>query len=301
MKGEANLQQTTDVLQAAVSGNNRWIILLLIFLMLANWGIEARKWQILVNRVQPVNLFMAYRAVLSGLSLSLFLPNGIGDYAGRIVYMKEGNRLRSVTLTLVGSLAQLITTLVFGLMGLLYLKEHAWQGTVQLQGITGLLVNGIIFMIAMGAMLILFVYFKLSWLTVMFGKISAVQKYRFMVENLEQINRVDLTRILLLSFIRFSVFIVQYLLMLQIFNVHINMADAVSTVAVLFLVLAILPTIPVADLGMRGEAGLQLFGMLTVNKIGIIATTAGIWLLNLILPALAGSLFILGIKLFRNR
>ncbi len=301
VKGEANLQQTKDILQAAVSGNNRWIILLLIFLMLANWGIEARKWQILVNRVQPVNLFMAYRAVLSGLSLSLFLPNGIGDYAGRIVYMEEGNRLRSVTLTLVGSMAQLIITLVFGLLGLLYLKEHAWQGIIQLQGLTGFLVNGIIFMIAMGALLILFVYFKLSWLTTMFEKIPVVQKYRFMVENLELISRVDLTRILLLSLIRFSVFIVQYLLMLQIFYVRINIADAVSTVAVLFLVLAIIPTIPVADLGMRGEAGLQLFGMLTVNKIGIIATTAGIWLLNLILPALAGSLFILGIKLFRNR
>ena len=30
---------------------------------------------------------------------------------------------------------------------------------------------------------------------------------------------------------------------------------------VMFLVLAILPTIPVADLGMRGEVGLQLFGI----------------------------------------
>ena len=301
VKGETNLQQTKDLLRGAISGNNAWLILLLVFFMLVNWGIEARKWQVLVSRIQPVNFFMAYRAVLSGLSLSLFLPNGIGDYAGRIVYMKEGNRLRSVTLTLVGSMAQLAVTLVFGLLGLLYLKEHAWQNTVQLQGLSGFLVSGIIFMIAMGALLILFVYFKLGWLTVMFEKIPVVQKYRFMVENLEHISRVDLTRILLLSVIRFSVFIVQYVLMLQIFNVQLNTADAVCTVSVLFLVLAILPTIPVADLGMRGEAGLQLFGILTANKIGIIATTAGIWLLNLILPAVAGSLFILGIKLFRNR
>ena len=301
VKGEANLQQTKELLRGAVSGNNAWLILLLVLLMLINWGIEARKWQVLVSRVQGVNFFMAYRAVLSGLSLSLFLPNGIGDYAGRIVYMEEGNRLRSVTLTLVGSMAQLIVTLVFGLLGLLYLKGHAWQNAAQLQGLSGFLVSGIIFMIAMGALLILFVYFKLSWLTIMFEKIPVVQKYRFMVENLEHINRVDLTRILLLSLIRFSVFIVQYLLMLQIFNVQLNTVDAVSSVCVLFLVLAILPTIPVADLGIRGEAGLQLFGILTANKIGIIATTAGIWLLNLILPAVAGSLFILGIKLFRNR
>jgi hypothetical protein len=83
--------------------------------------------------------------------------------------------------------------------------------------------------------------------------------------------------------------------------VHINTLDAVCTVCVLFLVLAILPTIPVADLGMRGEAGLQLFGILTTNATGIVATTSGIWLINLILPAVAGSLFIFGIKIFRNR
>ncbi|MEP7317781.1 MAG: lysylphosphatidylglycerol synthase domain-containing protein [Panacibacter sp.] len=301
VKDDVSLQQTKDLLSNAVSGNNIWLIVLLVLLMCINWGIESAKWQILVSRVQKVSFYMAYRAVLSGLSLSLFLPNGLGDYAGRLVYMKEGNRLRSVTLTLVGSMAQLIVTLVMGLGGLLYLKETAWQNSIQIQGLSIFLVNGIIFLIAMGVVLLLFVYFKLSWLTIMFEKIPLVHKYRFMVEHLEHIGRRDLTRILLLSFIRFSVFIVQYMVMLYIFNVQLNIADAVSTICVLFLVLAILPTIPVADLGLRGEAALQLFGILTANKLGIIATTAGIWLLNLIIPAVAGSLFILGIKLFRNR
>ena len=46
-----------------------------------------------------MSAFTAYKAVLSGVSLSLFVPNGIGDYAGRLVYMREGNRLKSITLT----------------------------------------------------------------------------------------------------------------------------------------------------------------------------------------------------------
>jgi hypothetical protein len=289
------------MLDSAISGNNIWLITLLIVFMFLNWGIEARKWQVLVSRAERVNFFTAFKAVLSGLSLSLFVPNGIGDYAGRIAFIHEGNRLRSVTLTLVGSMAQLIVTLSAGLFGLLYLRAHAWHKVNELQGLSVFWVNGLIFMIAMGALLILFIYFKLGWLTIMFEKIPIVFKYRFMVENLEHISRQDLTRILSLSFVRFCVFIVQYLLMLHIFNVRLNTLDAVCTICVLFLVLAILPTIPVADLGMRGEAGLQLFGILTSNAPGIVATTAGIWILNLIVPAVAGSLFILGIKLFRNR
>lgn len=288
-------------MEDAVSGKNILLIGLLLVLMLINWGIEARKWQILVSRVEKKNFFTAFGAVLSGLSLSLFVPNGIGDYAGRILFMHEGNRLRSVTLTLVGSMAQLIVTLAGGFIGLVYLQHNGWNDVKELQGLSFFWVNGIIFMIAMGTLLMLFIYFRLNWLTVMFEKIPFVYKYRFMVENLEHISKKDLTRILWLSIIRFTVFIVQYLLLLHIFGVRLNTFDAACTICVLFLVLAILPTIPVADLGMRGEAGLQLFGILTSNTTGVIATTTGIWLVNLIVPAMAGSLFILGIKIFRNR
>ncbi|CAN5556058.1 hypothetical protein BH10BAC2_BH10BAC2_49990 [soil metagenome] len=299
IKNETNLQEAKDLLKAAISGNNVWLLLVLVLLMCINWGIEARKWHVLVSRIQPVNFFTAFKAVLSGVSLSLFVPNGIGDYAGRLAFMDEGNRLKSITLTLVGSMAQLIITLTAGLCGLLYLSRNVWPDMSQ--GLSVYWVNGIVFLTGIGALLLLFIFFKLNWLTIMFEKIPFIHKYRFMVENLETISRIDLTRILSLSASRYAVFIVQYIIMLHIFNVQLNTADAMSTVSVLFLVLAILPTIPVADLGMREEAALQLFGILSINKLGIIATTAGIWLINLILPAVAGSLFILGIKLFRNR
>ena len=56
---------------------------------------------------------------MSGLSVSLAMntPNGSGEYFGRILYVKEGNRLRAITLTLVGSISQLIVTMVLGTIG----------------------------------------------------------------------------------------------------------------------------------------------------------------------------------------
>jgi hypothetical protein len=66
-------------------------------------------------------------------------------------------------------------------------------------------------------------------------------------------------------------------------------------------VLAIVPTIALAELGFRGKVSLLLFGLLSSNHIGIIATAAGIWIINLILPAIAGSIFILGLRFFRNK
>jgi len=64
--------------------------------------------------------------------------------------------------------------------------------------------------------------------------------------------------------------------------------------------LAILPTIPFADIGIRGEAGRQLFGLLAPDTFGIVVTIAVIWFVNLIIPSAAGSLFLLSIKLFKK-
>ena len=301
VKKQSSTQQAKDLIEQAFSQQNKPYIILLVSLMLLNWAIEARKWQILVRAAQRVSFFTAVKAVLSGLSFSLFVPNGIGDYFGRIVYMKEGNRLKSVALTIVGSIAQITVTFAAGLFGLIYLKTYAWKGTLEAQSFTGFWVDAMMYMIAMATAVFIFIYYRLSWLTTLVEKIPFVYKYKFLIESLENFHWKELTRILLLSVTRYIVFILQYLLMLHIFNVQIYWFEAICTTSVLFLVLAILPTLPVADLGIRGETGLQLFGILSKNSGGIVFTAAGIWFLNIIIPAVAGSLFVLSIKIFRNR
>jgi hypothetical protein len=60
--------------------------------------------------------------------------------------------------------------------------------------------------------------------------------------------------------------------------------------------MAVIPTFAIAELGLRGKIGLTLTGLFSTNATGIIFATAGIWLINLIIPAFAGSLLILSIK-----
>ena len=301
IKNQPGLPEKIAVIRSSFSPANAGLIIVLFLLMFLNWGIESRKWQLLVKPVQQVNFFTAFKAVLSGLSLSLFVPNGIGEYFGRIVYMDEGNRLRSVSLTIIGSISQLIITLFCGLVALIYLRNYSWQSAQQIQGLSVFWLNSIVSMIAMGLVLLLLLYFKMGWIANLMDKVPFIHKYRYLTEHVETFHWKELTRILLLSAMRFVVFVAQYILMLHLFHVQMNLPGAISTTCVLFLVLAIIPTIPLADIGVRGQAGVQLFGLLTANTVGIIATTFGIWFLNLILPSVAGSLFILGIKIFKKQ
>jgi hypothetical protein len=60
-----------------------------------------------------------------------------------------------------------------------------------------------------------------------------------------------------------------------------------------------LPTIALLELGLRWEYSIMLFGLFSGNILGIYAAATGIWLINLVLPAMAGSLFILGIRIIK--
>jgi hypothetical protein len=110
-----------------------------------------------------------------------------------------------------------------------------------------------------------------------------------------------LLRVALLSGVRYIVFVIQYILLLQLFNVDISAWQAFWLISVLYVVLAVTPTITLAELGIRGQVSLVLFGMVSANSLGIEAAATAIWAINLVLPALAGSLLFLGIKIFSDK
>jgi hypothetical protein len=172
---------------------------------------------------------------------------------------------------------------------------------MQLAGLSVFWLDALTYVIISGLIALLLIYYKIADLTTLAEKIPLIYRYRIFIQGLEEFGTKELTRILLLSVLRFVVFIMQYLLALFIFGVNIHLIDAVSTTCVLFLVLALVPSITIAELGLRGEVSLQLFGLFSGNALGIVAVSTLIWLVNLIIPALAGSLFILGIKIFRNK
>lgn len=301
VRHQVDVQQSWNLIKASFTGPQGWKILLVTALMLVNWGIEAKKWQLLVSSVQQVSFSKAFRAIFVGQAIAFNTPNRMGESAGRAVYLEEGNRLRGIALSVVGSMSQIIVTFVIGLLGLLYMRIYMLDATHHLEGLSVFWLDGLMYVISSGLVLFILMYFRLSWLIRLLEKIPLVAKHRFFVQKLEDLHWMALTKILLLSTARYLVFVVQYVLLLQVFEVQVHWIDAVSLVCVMFLVLAVVPTIALAELGFRGKVSIELFGLLSSNTVGIVATAAGVWIINLIVPAITGTLFILGIRIFRNK
>lgn len=292
-------EDSWEQIKQAFTGPKSWQIYLAIALVGANWGIEALKWRYMIKPVQKISFFRAFKGVLAGTSMAVNTPNQVGEYFGRMIYIEEGNRLRTIPLTIAGSFSQLIVTLTAGSIGLAFfigLVEKAPQTDLSIFWIKTLLSIAV-----MGTLLALLVYFKLSWVSKFTERIPFIRRYQYFFTVLETLTTRVLLTTLGFSAGRYVVFMLQYLLVMNAFGVNESLGVNCCLVSVLFIVMSAIPTIVLAEAGIRGKAGIVIFGLVYSSRVAIIASGLFIWLINLMLPALAGGLMLLGKRIFKKQ
>lgn len=291
------LAQSWQEVKASFSSANIWFLVGACVLVFVNWGIEAWKWKLSVSSIQAVSFSTAVQAVLSGVSFSVSMPNRIGEYLGRVLYMPEGYRLKTISATLVGSFAQLLTTLITGLVGLLALKSKLLQAYPQMLWWYQFATYGLLALV----LILLLMYFNVAGTFFLFQRWIRLPKYLYLVEALRSFDNHLLVRILLLSLLRYAVFVVQYIFLYRLFGVYTAIPATAAVVSVVFLAMAVIPSIALVELGMRGQISLAIMGIFSANSLGIGLTSITIWFVNLIVPAMIGSLLMLRLKVFGKR
>jgi hypothetical protein len=193
-------QQSLRQLGKVMEGSRQWKLWMVLLLMPVNWGLETRKWQLSIRSLQAISFWKAYKAILTGTTMASFTPNRVGEYAGRILYIEEGKRISAISLTVVCSMAQLLVTLWTGCAGVFYSKafylhQMSWETDA---GEAWL--NLLMWSAAFGATVLSVVYFRLSRLVKMFGKLSFSSRWMGYVKVLADFPANILLRILFLSF-----------------------------------------------------------------------------------------------------
>lgn len=274
-----------------------WLVVLLMFL---NWGLEAQKWKRLLQPLQKINFITALKSVFAGCSITMLTPNRIGEYGGRVLYVNEENRISAIPLTILGGISQLIVTLIMGTVGLLYLKYFAKEPKLLFSSLPAIAANIFIYVGMFSAIILLVFYFEAGFMVKLIKKagfLKAIVKYLL---SLQQFARKDLLRILFLSFLRYLVFILQYLLLLRLLEVNINPAICFWLLTIFYLLLALAPTIGFTELPVRAAASVEILQLYSPNILGIQAASFGIWIINLVIPALIGSILIFTIKIIKD-
>lgn len=291
-------EQSLKQIQLSLTGEGIYKIGIVFLLMFANWGIEARKWQLSLRGLDHIPFKRAFKAVFTGTTMAFFTPNRIGEYFGRILYIPDGKRAEAISLTIVCSIAQLLVTIMAGIGGLIFIDRHITQNVPGSSAVLFWL-HLVLYIAISGGLLLAIFYFRLSWLVRLAERINILGKYLRYVQLLDSFNATILARILSLSVIRYLVFVVQYFILFDVFDVSLSWWQTFWVISVMFIVLAIAPTVAfLTDLGVRAKASIELVQFFSSNVVGILATSLSIWVINLVIPALIGSLLILGIRFF---
>lgn len=301
INAQTNWNDSLHKMLEALKTRAGWKLYAVVALMIANWGIEAKKWQIVVSRVQPISWWQSFQATLTGTTLAFFTPNRMGEYVGRVLYIEEGNRIKAASLTLVSSLAQLLVTLFLGVLGIWMLLSDSIKPGVSLP-------EGAIWvdLVGYGALAVTafltLLYFRFSWIIRWVEKIPRLDKYSDYLRVLDNFNATTLGQLLSLSLLRYLIFVWQYYWLFKVFDVGLSGWQVFWSMSVVFLFLAIIPTIAlITELGVRWKTSIAVIQLFSTNLVGILATSLSIWVINLVIPALLGSLLILNIRMFRNK
>lgn len=273
------------------SKENRWYTVSLLLLMIANWSVEAIKWKRLIEPLEKINFNQSLKGVLAGVTISIFTPNRIGEFAGRVFFLKQSDKIQATILSLIGSIAQLIVTLVAGILAF-YILEKKYYDFFQIETFVSVNLLFLIFLllIALSAMVI---YFVLK-------KQPQSEKFKKYFDTLKLHSKKSLNTVLNLSILRYIIFSIQYYLALKIFGINGGVVIVFSLIALTFFVTSAIPTFALTEIAVRTGVAIYFFGTISDAHASILAASLFLWMINLAIPSIAGSFFVHKLNFFKE-
>lgn len=278
-----------------------------LILLIFNWGLESVKWQRLINKYEPLTLAASFKAVLSGVCLSIITPNQIGDFAGRVIHLQTLNKIKGSLVTVIGHTAQVLITCFFGLFalwnllivvqnkGILFPENIDWSIHL-IEKANSFYTYFLPILFILLVVLSTWVYLNLQSVYLYFKRYTWVLKLEKYVQVFEAYSPRELFVILGISFVRYLVFLLQYYLLLVFFDVQIEPLYAFCCIIATFCVQSVVPSFFLLEIGLRGASALWFFGMFSNQTPGILMAAYSLWIINMMLPALLGMWFIYKVK-----
>jgi len=279
------VRKQLDPLQGQFTFETRgwyWLGAALLF-SLANFFIESLKWWALLKKVLPINFGQATKSFFAGLAFSMITPNRIGEYPGRLVYLKKPKNFQLISIALLGVFTQIFATLFWGNFALYFSPKESLYGYK-----TWVFFINIIF----SALMLLFIFNYGTW-SKWLQKISWLKR---ILTFKKLLNKIDLNvqlQVTVLSVLRYAIFATQLWFLLYFFKIVPLAWEGFFLCLLFFWSMAVVPSIALADLGIRGQIGILIFGYFSQNTIGILAATILLWMINLLFPTLIGCILIL--------
>ncbi|MFA9188550.1 hypothetical protein AAGV33_01815 [Flavobacterium sp. FBOR7N2.3] len=251
----------------------------ILLLSVLNRYFEILKWQNLAQYIRKISVAESTKQVLAALTAGLFTPNGVGEYAGKALFFNKSEAKKVVFLNLICNGIQMVLTVVFGIFGLLYF-------------------NTLYDVITPNAVLMLLGICFLLFGILFFSKKINIKGYSIekLIHKINEIPKRIHQRNILLGISRYLVFSHQYYFLFLAFDVHLPYLILIATIASVYFLASSLPTFQFLDFAVKGSVAIYFFGILGVNEWIVVFISTLMWFLNVVIPVVIGSYYVLNFK-----
>jgi len=251
-----------------------WFLVFIIFLSVQNRFLEILKWQNLVGSFKMISIGAATKQVLASLTVGMVTPNGIGEYAGKAFFYEKIHTKNILFLNVICNGIQLLLSVFFGILGLLFLGYYQWV------------------MIILGIAIVVFI-------VAIALKKTTIKGYSISVftSKITEIPIAIHQKNFFLGLLRYLTFSHQYYFLFILFDVQLPYLPLMSAIAAMYFVSSSLPAFQFLDFAVKGSVAVFFMGKLGINEWIVVLIAAVMWFLNVVLPVCIGVFYVLKFKI----
>lgn len=255
------------------------IIAAILFLTIMNRFLEVLKWQALAGTLHPLSLGKSAAQVLAAVTAAIFTPNGLGEYAAKAFYYKKEKTGQVIFLNLICNGVQMIIAILAGLSGLVVFNV-----------MYSVIPNSLLLLILAGIAVVVGVVFASREITI---KGYSIQR---LIEKIQELPKSVHRKNMFYALLRYLCIVLQHYLLFVLFDVTVPAYIMLPAIAGIYFLGSSLPNFTFIDFAVRGSVAVFFFGKIEVDEWIVVLAATLQWMLNIVLPVIAGSYFVLTFK-----
>ncbi|MDF2433640.1 MAG: hypothetical protein JWP44_3271, partial [Mucilaginibacter sp.] len=137
-----------------------------------------------------------------------------------------------------------------------------------------------------------------KWMVSLLNRIKFLKKFHRFFDIMGKYKTDELLDIMWFCLARFLVFTFQYYLIMHLLIPQIPILQMALLMFVFFFIQSAMPSLDLIDIGVRSITADKLFSYITDQHIAVVVAISLIYIINLIIPAILGSVFVFKLKFF---
>jgi len=273
-----------------------WVSLLAVQIVLwvMNIGLETFRWQKMLSSFTNTGFFSSMQMVMMGFATGSVSPMKVGEPGGKVSLLTKDEKASGVLASVYGSY---LNSILLFFIALVVLPFTISKKLIALPFIPELPVWSFVliaFFIVSGSYITINVFFKRIRKQVRNTKWAV--KHGFF-RNFKVKEALFLS---LLTLMRITVYNFQLFVWFKFFNITVPPSEFFLVSPLYFAAITLIPAVFLFDLGIRGSTGVFVFSVLTNNLGAILSALFFLWLVNVAVPVLWGSVLLVKNKTLKK-